>query len=232
MLWSLLINGVRYSEIEFANRPLPAAFGIEVRAAVQYEVREVFSDTDRVLAEIRQKIGNRSDAVFSPCRKYRYMLVRNFDSGGLFSEPGPRSNQFVAFCCLNPSTADEIEPDPTVTRCINYAKRWGFGGYVMLNAFAWRATDPKDMKAQPDPCGESNDAAIGLVASMAGMLVAGWGCDGKHMGRHSQLVDLLPQYADVYRLTATSEGYPGHPLYLKASLEPQLWLPKRTITSA
>src|ERR1700747_1513844 len=79
-----------------------------------------------------------SGALFSPCRRWRYLLWRRWD----------RDRGICAFICLNPSVADETQDDPTVRRCINYAKDWGYGSLFMLNAYAFRATDPRLMQAQ------------------------------------------------------------------------------------
>ena len=78
-------------------------------------------------------------ATFSECRKYRYTLWRRWD--GLFA------SGYAMFIGLNPSTADETNDDPTIRRCIGYARDWGYGGLCMTNLFAFRATLPKNMKA-------------------------------------------------------------------------------------
>lgn len=87
------------------------------------------------------------DTIFSPCREYRYTLYREWAPG----------DKVVMFIGLNPSTADEVNNDPTVRRCINYAKQWGYTGMYMTNIFAYRATDPNVMKAHPEPVGAEND---------------------------------------------------------------------------
>ncbi len=89
----------------------------------------------------------KTDANLSECRKYRYALWRTWD----------KSKPYAMFIGLNPSTADETENDPTINRCINYSKDWGFGGLCMVNLFAFRATDPSDMMASKDPIGSDND---------------------------------------------------------------------------
>ena len=225
--WKLVINGSDHSELQSPFRPLPSAFGVEVKTAVQYEVTS--AETGRILAEIDAKWDSQSDAVFSSCMAYRYFLIRRWITPASLFEPGSnRLNEVVAFVCLNPSTADFTTNDPTVRRCIAYASEWGFGGYAMLNAFAFRATEPKDMKAQTDPNGPDNDAVLRHVASRAGLVVAAWGTNASHLDRHHQLCRTLPEISDIHALKMTDGGFPGHPLYLKKSLRPQIWIPRKS----
>lgn len=151
-------------------------------------------------------------AHFSDCRRWRYTLHRIWDEG----------SPYCQFIGLNPSTANETDDDPTVRRCIRYAQSWGYGGLVMTNAFAWRDTDPKGMKAQPDPIGPNNDAWLVAVASGAGMVVAAWGAHGAHMGRGNAVKTLLAD-SDLHVLGLTNCGHPRHPLYLRADLRPVPW---------
>lgn len=153
--------------------------------------------------------GSGSSAVFSYCRQYRYELWRRWG-------PGP----YAMFIGLNPSTATETLDDPTIRRCIAYSKAWGFDAYCMTNIFAFRATDPKVMKSQKEPIGLSNDETLIRLAKDAGVVVAAWGTHGIHMGRHQQVVDMIP---NLMCLAKTKDGYPGHPLYLKKDLKPVPW---------
>ena len=131
--------------------------------------------------------------VFSPCRKWRYTLWRDWSSqmtnGVFFTEdphidfyPGRRET-FVNFLMLNPSKADEKQDDATIRRCINFAKAWGFGAMCVTNLFAFMATQPDDMKAQKDPIGLDNDEWIINIARESSLLVAAWGVHGQHNGR-------------------------------------------------
>jgi hypothetical protein len=150
-------------------------------------------------------------AEFSPCRRYRYALMRMWN-------PGTGCAMFVG---LNPSTADENVDDPTIRRCIAFSKAWGFGGLLMTNLFAYRATQPADMLAQDDPVGPDNDASLRRLAAKAGVVVAAWGTHGTHGGRHRAVRDMLP---GLHYLRLTKDGHPGHPLYLPASLRPVAWV--------
>src|SRR5690242_6108456 len=106
------------------------------------------------------------ETIFSDCRAYRYTLWREWD---IFDK------NYVMFVGLNPSTADERVDDPTIRRCIDFAKRWGYGALCMTNLFAYRATDPRVMKAFPYPVGPENDKWLVRCAREAGVVVAAWG---------------------------------------------------------
>jgi hypothetical protein len=150
-------------------------------------------------------------AVFSPCRRYRYTLWREWIGG----------DGYAMVVGLNPSTADEVQNDPTVRRCIAYAKSWGFGGLCMTNLFAFRATDPQDMKAVADPIGPDNDRHLLDCARHAGVVVAAWGEHGVHLDRAAAVTQLL---GDLHYLRMNQSGQPGHPLYLPKALRPVRWI--------
>lgn len=149
----------------------------------------------------------RKDAKLSDCRKYRFALWRIWDD----------SKPHVMFIGLNPSTADEAEDDPTISRCISYAKSWGFGGVCMANLFSYRATEPAVMLTAEDPVGLENDQWLVKLASEAGLVVAAWGNIGGHMGRSQKVKLLLP---GLHCLKVNKSGEPAHPLYQKGTLQP------------
>jgi hypothetical protein len=151
---------------------------------------------------------DRQSAEFSPCRRYRYSLWRRWDDG-----------PYVMFVGLNPSTADETQDDPTIRRCIGFARDWGYGGLCMANLFAFRATDPADMKAAADPVGPENDASLERLACEAGLVVAAWGVHGTHLDRARQ-VAAARVLGDFTVLGLTADGHPRHPLYLKKTCRP------------
>jgi hypothetical protein len=153
-------------------------------------------------------------AEFSTCLAYRYSLLR-----WIKHCDQPRT---VVFCGLNPSTADENKPDPTVTRCTNFAKDWGFDAYWMLNLFAYRETSRALMKKHPSPVGPRNDEVILRIAERADLFVCAWGTDGVHLGREQQVLQLLRD-VDIHCLRLTKHGHPEHPLYMPASTKPILF---------
>ena len=120
---------------------------------------------------------------------------------------------------LNPSTADETNNDPTITRCINFAKSWGYGGVCVTNLFAYRATVPKDMMAAKKPVGAENDDWLAKLARNAGIVVAAWGNDGSYLNRAEKIKKMIP---DLHCIKMNKSGEPAHPLYLKAELKPVL----------
>jgi hypothetical protein len=146
-------------------------------------------------------------AELSSCRNYRYALWRRWDN----------SKPLAMIIGLNPSTADEVSNDPTLIRCINFAKSWGYGGVCMANLFAYRATKPKVMKLQTDPIGISNDKWLAKLASESDIVIAAWGNHGSFKKRSTFVVDMLP---NLYYLQMNKSGQPAHPLYLKADLIP------------
>jgi hypothetical protein len=118
---------------------------------------------------------------------------------------------------LNPSTADESLDDPTIRRCLSFARREICGGLVMLNLFAIRATDPKVMLRHSSPVGPQNDAVIQEYATSGGIFVAAWGAHGPHLNRAMEVRTLLRSAGvPLYCLGRTKSGSPRHPLYLKA----------------
>ncbi len=149
----------------------------------------------------------RQDAVFSPCRRYRYALWRIWDE----------QRPYLLFICLNPSTADEVTDDPTLVRCINYAQLWEYGGVCIANLFAYRATKPTDFLTTEDPLGADNNEWLIKLANEAGLIVAAWGNMGAHLGRAQQVLHLLP---NLHCLKINKSGEPAHPLYLQADLRP------------
>lgn len=176
--------------------------------------------------------------IFSPCRKYRFTLWREWGdlrkqtSMDLWPEKWAenRWGEYVQFIGLNPSTADETLDDPTIRRCIRFTKSWGFGAYCMTNIFAFRATDPNVMKAQEFPKERpglglwQNDGLISAMARGAGMVIAAWGKHGSHQGRGKEVLEMLMREVPekTYALGFNSDGSPKHPLYLAASTQPVL----------
>ena len=152
-------------------------------------------------------------AQFSDCRKYRYALWRTWDE----------TESHVTFIGLNPSTADENIDDPTIRRCINYAKDWGFGGINMLNLFAFRATSPGDMIDAEDPIGVENDKYLQMYLNKGGLNIACWGNHGSHIDRGEKVIELLGK-SNLSIFGLTGKGQPKHPLYLKRDIKPiYLW---------
>lgn len=150
----------------------------------------------------------KSGAEFSDCRNYRYALWRTW------GEP-----PYIAFIGLNPSTADESANDPTIRRCIGFAKSSGFGGLYMLNLFAWRATDPDDLYEATHPVGDGNNHALVNYCALTKRVVAAWGSYAPP-GMVSDRVDVvfrLLEHRSLWCLGTTKNGSPRHPLYVKAS---------------
>ena len=156
-----------------------------------------------------------SVAVYSDCERYRYSLTRIWEPEG----------RKVLFVMLNPSTATEVQNDPTVERCERRARALGFGAFCVTNIFAWRDTDPRKMRAAADPVGPENDRAILEAAAWADEVVAAWGTHGEHLDRGPQVAHILRSAGfDLQHLGLSKAGHPKHPLYISYAKQPQAWI--------
>lgn len=159
-------------------------------------------------------------ATISPCTKYRYQLWRIWEA----------DKPFVMFIGLNPSTADAVKDDNTIKRCISFAKTWGFGGFCMVNLYAWRATVARDLLFQYYPEGKENMTHIRQCADVCALHVAMWGNGDilKHIGPyHAVYVReiLETEGKTLFCLNQNADGEPGHLLYLKGDIIPILYNP-------
>lgn len=162
-----------------------------------------------------QKGDAASEAVYSPCAAYRYLLTRVW---------APDAERAL-FIMLNPSTATELQNDPTVERCERRARALGFGGFRVCNIFALRATDPRALRQVADPVGPLNDAAILGSVGWGARIVCGWGTHGALLGRGTQVeAALRGSGADLWHLGLTKAGAPKHPLYIGYDVQPVLWV--------
>ncbi len=147
-------------------------------------------------------------AYFSECRTWRYSLTR---------EVAPLTGEgTVSFIGLNPSTADATTDDPTIRRCIRFARDWGFARLKMLNLYAYRATTPRELKCASDPVGPDNDHVLALAVGFSDLIVCAWGvnADAERAAR------VLAFYAAPHCLGVTKDGMPRHPLYVRANARP------------
>lgn len=152
-----------------------------------------------------------SSAIISECGKYRYELRRKWGEG----------SRLVNFIMLNPSTADGIDDDPTIRRCIGFAKSWGYDGMIITNLFAFRATKPKEMRAAGDPVGPDNMSFIGKAFAATDKSICAWGAGGKHRDADLRVMKYMIMVGrDRYALSLTKGGHPGHPLFLPGNLKP------------
>ena len=164
-------------------------------------------------------------ADISYCGRYRWSLRRswvNYDSQGQHT-PG---KGVCCFVMLNPSTADSTQDDPTIRRCIGFAKRWGFNILSVRNLFPWRATDPDDLVRSEKVAdifgGNRGDQEL-LAACTADMVVAAWGASVP-FGRDRYAMELFAKHfsgVKIYCLGKTKGGSPRHPLYVRADTDPQ-----------
>lgn len=150
-------------------------------------------------------------AEFSTDMQYRYWLWRTWNDDA----------PVCAFIMLNPSTADHFELDPTCTRARNYAERWGYGTLIVGNIFAYRATDPDNMRSVERPVGPKNDEHLQAIVDAADLVVGAWGTHGEYQNRGLEVAGSLD--VDWKCLSTTQPGHPNHPLYMSKDLEPTEW---------
>jgi hypothetical protein len=150
---------------------------------------------------------------------YRYDLWRIV--------PGTDGTERVLFVMLNPSTARHDIPDPTITRCLGFAKRLGAGRLDVVNLFAFRATNPEDLDLFLHPVGPDNDEVIMRAAEKAEMVVCAWGAKKahRHPDRAQEVVEILRAagHPTLHCLGETKAGHPRHPLYLASATELQVF---------
>lgn len=151
------------------------------------------------------------NAIISECGRYRYWLTREWGEGPL-----------VTFVMLNPSTADAEQDDPTIRRCMGYARSWGYDGITVVNLYALRSTDPRQLWRADDPIGPSNDQYLTTAAMRAALddapIVAAWGANAR--SDRVLAVRALRCMDRLSVLALTKAGTPRHPLYLRADLRP------------
>lgn len=165
---------------------------------------------------------------FSQCRRYRYTLWREWETADIFTAQATMQipSAYLMVIGLNPSTADETQDDPTIRRCIDFAKRWGFGALCMTNLFAWRDTQPKNMKRAENPVGEANHHHILQCADGASRVLGAWGKDGSFMHQDLNVGQWVSSIGkDIYCLRKNKDGSPQHPLYVPAETIPFIWTP-------
>ena len=165
-------------------------------------------------------------AVFSPDRRYRYRLERDVRGEGRAG--------CVAFVLLNPSTAGATIDDATVRRLCGFARRWGYARLVVVNLFAFVATDPRDLARAEDPVGPENDAHITAALAEADLVVCGWGAfawpsgrpEAAWAGRAAWLLGAAAAAGKaLHAWGANADGSPKHPVRLASVLTPVPWAP-------
>lgn len=160
--------------------------------------------------------------IFSDCGVYRYTLERTWV---------PTPLRYCLFIMLNPSTADAENNDPTINRCIDYAKRWGYDGLYVGNLYALRATQPAALwfhhRIGTDIVGPENNMWLRKMARKSEIVVGAWGTQAEtERAQEVRILLNLARPVPIHHLKLCKNGMPAHPLYLKNNLKPKLWRPK------
>lgn len=153
-------------------------------------------------------------AILSTCGTYRYSLTRDWND----------QLPHVVFIMLNPSIADASVDDPTIRKCIGFATRSGFGSLGVVNLFAYRATDPNDLKRMDRPVGPDNDRHIERAVLYADRIVCAWGANARNLVQTTHVLQTI-NHAQVcpYVLQLLTDGTPAHPLMLPYSVGMTPW---------
>jgi hypothetical protein len=150
-------------------------------------------------------------AIFSECGAYRYHLWRNW-----------REGDRICWLMLNPSTADAKENDPTITKCLGFSKRWGYGGLDVVNLYGYRSTDPGRLREATDPVGPRNDRIIEQVARSVSLVICAWGANGRT--RANSITRRLRMLGiELHHIGLTAKGHPYHPLMVPYNQPLSVW---------
>lgn len=161
-------------------------------------------------SKVKGHSTDKMEAVLSSCGRYRYHLSREW-----------ADKPVLAFIMLNPSTADAAQDDPTIRRCIRFARDSGYGKLLVGNLFAWRATDATEIRRSRAPIGPDNDTALVNMIGRATLVVCAWGNGGTYLERNEKVLALIKAVGKrPHCLKMTKEGHPSHPLYLPTTLRP------------
>lgn len=144
---------------------------------------------------------------------YRYLLWREWNS----------QSKTVSFIMLNPSRADARVNDPTITRCLKFARSWGYGRLEVVNLFAYRTPHPSLLKQAVEPIGRDNDRYILETVVKSDRAILAWGNCGTWQQRDLSVLQLLNTCSHLYCFGMTQKGCPHHPLYLHRESKLQLF---------
>lgn len=163
--------------------------------------RDLFSERD-----------TKSTAIVSVCDRYRYQLTRQWD----IDKPT------ILFIMLNPSTADAFLDDPTIRRCVGFAKEWGYGSLSVVNLFAWKDRHPDGLLTSGDPVGRDNIDYLFRSVREAELIVCAWGNSPilKKLNINKQFNAITSINKPLHCLGLSVDGTPKHPLYLPKSTKP------------
>jgi hypothetical protein len=154
-----------------------------------------------------------SGAIFDSSGAYRYLLWREWDDHA----------RRIGVVMLNPSRADSVVNDPTIRRCLGFARTWGYGGLEVMNLFAYRSSNPIALTQVVDPVGVENDEYLVALTERVDDILLAWGNWGRLSDRNRSVLQLFSNRTDLYCLGKTKSGQPCHPLYLPKTSLPMRW---------
>ena len=153
-----------------------------------------------------------SGALFSDCRRFRYLLWRRWDA----------SLPLLGWLALNPSAADASDEDQSSRKFRGFAERLGFGGYITANLYAWIDTYPEDLRAAGYLVGDENDAHTETMVRTCDAVICAWGSNARGLARPAEAVSIIRRAGRTpLALKVNRDGTPAHPLMLPYSCKLQ-----------
>lgn len=162
------------------------------------------------MANLAWRKDEKVEVLFDETKRHRYLLTCSWGQG----------DGTVTFVMLNPSIGDEERCNPTMKRCVDFARDWGYGGMHVVNLFSYISVKPTGLLETEDPVGKDNDAHILQVAQQSDLVVFAWGAKYGDIGGRDQEVAALLSDIPLHCIGKTKQGHPRHPLYLKKDLKP------------
>ena len=147
-------------------------------------------------------------ASFNATRTHRISLERVWD----------RNLPTVVVVGVNPSTANEEDPDPTINKVAGFTSRWGFGSFQMLNLYTLVATDPSDLrkaireKGERFAIGDVGDHVLVKAFSKHAAVWFAWGVNAFPSRAAAVSALALACNRTPFCIGRNGDGSPLHPL--------------------
>ncbi|MGO5096701.1 DUF1643 domain-containing protein [Agathobaculum sp. LCP25S3_E8] len=154
----------------------------------------------------------------------KYSWIYRNDSDNLYRYALGFCSKSPLLCVgVNPSTATPEKLDPTINSVARIAKSNGYDGWIMINLYPQRSTNPNEMDSTPNKsiC-QQNLSEIKYILNKYNISEI-WAAWGTLITKRDFLKECLK---DIYSIapsctwitfgSRTKAGHPHHPLYLNS----------------